>query len=712
MNKLIITSFFLIMCIFSVLLSTPIHALMSDVWILDSGNPNNNQNDWTSLWWLFSNINHQIPIPSPFYAFEMGIDSEGFVKDIASDFSGWHLLTAYLGNSIEAIDELSGDHAFPMVVLYNQDKAIIRFVFIYLLYLSNPNNLPDYLVELYENYFPNDFSHMIRINIFPFTDTYVNIAEPIDVILVINANSNTGLLSSFGQNQDSIFALDQVNNNILESNTFSKKINGKSMFYYADFKVAYDDVTQHHNNTLSFSKHVTLNAFNRFRPKGTTWNSEWTLPVRPRHTIVQPGAIPIPSENIILPMYNLPLGVVQMRNSPILEKRRVLAYPAYDSFRLSTLPSEFVVNSYSEMISEPQNVQIAYDFTLRILDSDLPFFNLYLRDYLDFVTKYKTTPEPNNRSLHHFYTHFLDYEDAQNISLRFPYAYLVDINVKVKAMFDKEDPSKECFVYIEDYRSIISDLGNGDYFPLLPVQRIQTFFEDTVFTNQTFTISTHVIVDFNAEVTLDSCVLNPNNGSDNIFYGFTINSGKLIVNGGIFNLGSAKLFADGAHSEIHLNGIQNTVYMKNIHISNGAKLFINGTNVDMTDGSITISGNNSSLYVVNSSSVTLSGINSALTLSGLSAITISTNSHLNLLNNSTLIMNDSSNMTLNNGQLSFHDSMLNMRHDYEYFDFTGRIGILMNNNSTLTANNSNLYVSNRSDIISTNSEINILNNSS
>ncbi|MCL2065600.1 MAG: hypothetical protein FWG98_14670, partial [Candidatus Cloacimonetes bacterium] len=482
---------------------------------------------------------------------------------------------------------------------------------------------------------------------------------------------------------------------------------------------------------------------------------------------------PHPSNANIQSMYQETLGIINVDNSPKVEKwvQTNSGYTSY-RYRLKTEPIEWKINPLSDLANDTSNIAVQVSYSFSVI-TGRPLTNNSYKDFIaigdnDFIIHYKTSYDTNNYPIYHFYTHFLDYELANNMLIVANIVDITDFAVKLKAVFHNMDPSIEPYVYISNLKpTILPPTNTNTQWTSIATQRIKHLTNNAIFspsnnTNQNgeLELGYHFIVDHGADVIISYSPIVPLNIPlyTNDSFGFTVRSGrlyigvpsistplgylkaigehsliemgpvnitpnslglievtdggKLVIDSGSINFGNIKIVADGAHSEIHLNRIQNTVYMKNIHITNGAKLFINGTNVDMTDGSITISGNNSSLYIVNSSSVTLSGINSAMTLSGLSAITISTNSHLNLQNNSTLIMNDSSNMTLNNGHLSFHDSTLNMRYDYEYFDFMGRIGILMNNNSTLTANNSNLYVSNRSDIISTNSEINILNNSS
>ncbi|MCL2065623.1 MAG: S8 family serine peptidase, partial [Candidatus Cloacimonetes bacterium] len=268
--------------------------------------------------------------------------------------------------------------------------------------------------------------------------------------------------------------------------------------------------------------------------------------------------------------------------------------------------------------------------------------------------------------------------------------------------------------------------------------------ENTVLSNSNIQTYKTYLIDNNAVLILNNSSLIPEANR----YDILVSNGVVkAINGSIINVGSGLIRLAGSDNSIEINSDSQLIISNGglVHLSEGAQLFISSSHIVSFGGTIIAEGDgtkiviNSSYFptnilskivlldgaqlILNGSYITASddavlisdnskiiisddscfGVsNSTLTLADISAITISTNSHLNLQNNSTLIMNDSSNMTLNNGHLGFHDSVLNMRHDYAYYDFTGRIGILMNNNSTLTANNSNLYVSNRSDIISTN----------
>ena len=114
---------------------------------------------------------------------------------------------------------------------------------------------------------------------------------------------------------------------------------------------------------------------------------------------------------------------------------------------------------------------------------------------------------------------------------------------------------------------------------------------DTTWTNlQSHLLKKYVVTD-EAILTLSNCTILPSSGDFEI----VVNIGKLIVNGGNFNIGNAKLLATGEHSEIHLNNLSNGCSLKNIKLLDGAKLFVNGTNVNITGGMFEISGQGSGI---------------------------------------------------------------------------------------------------------------------
>ncbi|MCL2064607.1 MAG: hypothetical protein FWG98_09605, partial [Candidatus Cloacimonetes bacterium] len=404
------------------------------------------------------------------------------------------------------------------------------------------------------------------------------------------------------------------------------------------------------------------------------------------------------------------------------------------------IANQWRVNPASGLVGQPRDVQVSFTFT--IVDHKSVPLQDYLYNMDGFVTQSVVDLTNNNVRTYHCFTPFLNIDDIKNVKVITKDIQLSNFRVRYKATFDRID-SSEPFIYIANYTTNIMDpFETYSNFTLPYAQNIYQHFDNVTWATPRI-LNHRNIIEFGSIMSINDVVTPHSSSVRNIYFGFDVVNGQLqIQNGANVNIGNGLIRLSGSGSSaivdsnsmlsvgsggriflsdgavLEINGILNApnsvihatgngtiiiinssdseVILGNVTLEDGARLEINGRIVSASGSKIELSGVGAGIILTNNSNLIIS--NSVLEALSSSTITLLSNSHLNLQSNSTLIMNDSSNMTLNNGQLSFHDSTLNMRHDYEYFDFMGRIGILMNNNSTLTANNSNLYVSNRSDI--------------
>ncbi|PID28506.1 MAG: hypothetical protein CSB55_04560 [Candidatus Cloacimonadota bacterium] len=167
------------------------------------------------------------------------------------------------------------------------------------------------------------------------------------------------------------------------------------------------------------------------------------------------------------------------------------------------------------------------------------------------------------------------------------FARIIDIGVKIKAEFLYNDPGKEPFIYIGDYKPIINDQGNGSYYDVLPCQRIQSFSEDLTISNQTITMDTKVIVEYGATLRLENCTLNY--GGDN--YGFDVRSGKLELVNCNYYIGNGYIKAIGENSEVIIQSNSNLIINTGIiEATDKAKVEVNNSHVTLFNSVLKLGG--------------------------------------------------------------------------------------------------------------------------
>ncbi|MDP8203301.1 MAG: T9SS type A sorting domain-containing protein, partial [Candidatus Tenebribacter mawsonii] len=319
-------------------------------------------------------------------------------------------------------------------------------------------------------------------------------------------------------------------------------------------------------------------------------------------TIWEPGSS---YSRIDPPIYNEPLGVIQLTNSPIITKREITSID--HSIKLSTLPSGFVVNPLSDLNPDPTSLKVALTFSLAGHITNVSWRSFLQEDLssLDFVQPLKDTGYPF--PYYQCVTEALDYDEAQDIVINSNLAEIYDIGLKVFATFEYDDPSKEPFCYIATYKPIIEEDSGNSFYEVKPCQRIQSFYEDTTFSNSTFTMDTRVFVEYGATLRLENCTLNPA-GSD---YGFEVRSGRLELANCIYNAGDGFIKAIGEASEIFIESGSSISFNAGlIELINNAKLTVDNSTITIADGTLELRGaslaefsNRSHFYTTGSSQI-------------------------------------------------------------------------------------------------------------
>jgi len=269
-----------------------------------------------------------------------------------------------------------------------------------------------------------------------------------------------------------------------------------------------------------------------------------------------------------------------------------------------------VINPSYGLKSSPNEVKVAFDFKINARRYTNPptHFSVFLPpnlQSLNYVECYKITRNQHGFPIYHCKTEFVDVSQIQGLAIGSSDSFITDLYVKIKAVTEYHDSSKDPFVFIANYIPNITQQGGNTYYPIKPPQRIQRISSNTQISGQNINMSTHVIVDSEASLSLNNCITSPNqNSSDNVFYGFTIrDSGKLIINSGSFNLGNGFISAYGLDSKIEINNASNTSIEGNIQVSDGAYLKITNTNLNIASGTITASGPNTVVELINCANV-------------------------------------------------------------------------------------------------------------
>ena len=399
------------------------------------------------------------------------------------------------------------------------------------------------------------------------------------------------------------------------------------------------------------------------------------------------------------PVYNQPLGVVQVRNSPTIDRRQIGSNTNRTySYKLTNLPSNFIVNPQSGLNPIPIDLKVAFDFKLtcyRLVNAPfyLPFEDNFSDEMNRFLTNYYVNTIPTYNS-YHCYSEYIDYDKAKNMVLTTKTrATLDDINIKIMAVFEyANNPAKAPYIYVANYNPTTNSYVSAEApFEMLPAQNIEKIYKDSTISGN-ITLNRTYIVDNGATLTLNKVNFSSvSNSDENQYYGILVRNGTLIVNNSTLNLGHGTLRAVGKNSKIVVNDPNNAPNIMNggtINLVNGAKFEINNAKFNLTNGGIAIDGIGSEVIVnsTNSNKSVLTFTSGSLKLS---------NNALLSVNNSILQIDEKSVVLLNNSTLRYtgnsNISNLNLSKlilDKGFVEVTGGAKLyLVDANYSLQANN-------------------------
>ena len=431
-------------------------------------------------------------------------------------------------------------------------------------------------------------------------------------------------------------------------------------------------------------------------------------------TIRQPGA---PGNQGNAPLYNNTLGVVNYTTSPKIENRNWSENGDRNSYRISSIPEGLIVNLHSGLNPNPRNVEISFNFMLYPARNNSPYLKLseILSDahsHLNFIDYSEFYYDSDKyRKQFSAFTYFIDSEDAKGLAINLKRNNNMSIStmvITVKAIFDYLDPDKEPYLYLANYQADRIKAKGSTYYDLIPAQRVSNVYENfnEIALNRIW--ARKYVVDYGATLTFANCIFTAEKHTGVIFvtkphFGFEVKNGTFVVNNSSITTGftlatvkgplsnayinnstfvvddtkmiiedGAKLYinnsdlsitetgsllASGIGTEVHLNNLTNVSDLKNIYIEDGAKLYITGSAINISDNYIRISGTDSELIVNNNSEVHIK--NSAYILAfDRAKITINNNSNIKLWNNSRLYLNNRVSVNVNDSNLLLNNSSL------------------------------------------------------
>ncbi len=626
-------------------------AIWAQTWIVDAGNSSLNQLDWRAPYWGISYRNGFEPavrtLISPFYLYtETNLD---YIADGAnSDFQpsdGWVLLHVWLGDSNASDQDIA-----PSVVLYNKNTGIVRYFFrsanvtshtqafakltsigntgiintvntendhIYALDQRNSTqgtNVSAKYIPIFSNewmyadfYVAYDDVQQSTANLLQFssrsTDVTVASLEFSGVATPrISTSCPSGIeeIYRFGKTmtdyigkgndlRDEIKDMaDSVSSDGILADVVNKLTTVTSWLDTTGVTSVIPYIYSASGLYKLFSGGESGQSAVSYSFSGTISGELTTNYTINDFTLNQPGAL---STRTSPPLYNNTLGVIQLANSPHVEKRRVGdSNDENYSYRLSVLPSDFRINSESNLSNDPKNIKIAYSFKLqgmRNINLGQPFYAFLDQsmEYTDFIECYKITYD-GYYPIYHCFTKFIDYSEAEDIVINTDFARIIDIGVKIRAEFEINDTSYDPFIFLGDYAPIIDDIGSGSYFTVKPVQRVQVFTEDIVLFNQTVTMDTRVQVDCGATLRLENCTLT-GSSSD---YGFEVLNGRLELSNCTYHAADNFIKASGEQNSVVIeNGSYITVNDAQFQLDKGADLTISNSNVYVNNAALELS---------------------------------------------------------------------------------------------------------------------------
>ena len=635
-----------------------------DIWVIDLNNPPFDKDGWVKPWWQIVGIEWSPIFPSPILSIDLGfLDPDDAIQEMLLSFWEWEILTFDMAPITLHIPDIPllkpipiDSELVPQIVFYNKEKSFVRVFAINLMYL---------LRELYsDNFDPTLRDQIIScLNIPPnyplqwdgslwFIDWSVRVDDPRDAKIKISTNSNTRVIPAH-------HALDRRDPNTSTVTELETKIQGRKFTYYADFPVAYDDVVPFPNSTLSiqcsfgmiFKGSLDL-CFIELRPS-LKFNANGV-----KHTISLPGIQNPSNLEIKKPYYNKTLGTISMINSPVFEVRHRKSVCTFHSkrgcalsynYKLTTLPTGWTVNPDLELEQTPIDTQMALNFVVRqrqdnanvnhdVVDHSIsgilnnPFFNLI------------SITSNNTHFFFHFQTDFVDPELLQDFVLWTRNSKISEMNVVLKTMFNSSNnPSISPLLHTSIYEPMpVKSYHNQTIWPmtLKVITTTQTI-------NDVPSNSKYIVLN-GAILTIPNVTMDSTDGS----YAFFVKEGKVIFDNCNFITNVAYIEVTGDQSDVI---IQNSAYTNNtidsIKINNGGKLFLDGSNVNITEGSITLSGSYSELILNNDSELYMSGSQSTLSVSNGAKVQVNDDSEIQVRDGSTLSLSNQSVVTVNNSRI-------------------------------------------------------------
>ena len=306
------------------------------------------------------------------------------------------------------------------------------------------------------------------------------------------------------------------------------------------------------------------------------------------HNVQQPGRPP--GDNFgHRPFYNQPLGVVQLANSPHVDRKgwsRVACCHAswtcrHESFRLTTLPSDWRVNPASGLSNTPRDVKIALSFDVRRRYNH-PSPDIFDFAAMDYLVRYQRIRE-GNYYRYRYYTEFIDYDSARNIAINTHSATIENFKVKIMAVFVYvNNPSREPFVFLANYKPTLGNFVNTSTpFAIQSIQHIERI--TTSQTKQNFTLNHRYIIDNGVTLTIKGNVNYNSNSTNNAHYGFEVRNGTLIFKNTDTDIGNGIILASGENSHIKVISTDNS---KGITAGTGGRIIVNGARMTVDNSTV------------------------------------------------------------------------------------------------------------------------------
>ena len=554
---------------------------------------------WVKPWWQIVGLEWSPIFPSPILSLNLGfLDPDDAIQEMLLSFWEWEVLTFDIAPVTLRIPVWGSERIdyelIPQIVFYNKEKSYIRVFTINFMYLIKEfysNNFDPMLRDMIINYLNIPPNYPLQMDgTLWFIDWDVKVEDPKNATLKMFANSNTGVIPGY-------HTLDRRDPSISATTELSTKINGRKFIYYADFPVAYDDVVPFFSSTLSFQGSFEMLikgsidlGIIEFRPSlKFKANAD-------KHTISLPGIQNPNDPTINKPYYNDILGTVTMINSPVIEsKYKINACPLHKkncpnshSYKLNTLPSEWLTNNNFSINPEPENMQMGLEFIIRKRNILFPHPIFNTSDYPFFILK-KTTSS-SGYTYYHFETEMVSPDLLHNLVIHAEGATISDLKIKVRASFDYLDnPIIQPYIFERAYSAII----------LPPYKDNNNTWEmnhKVITTTQTLSnisSNTKYFVSNGATLTVSNVTFNSNTGN----YGFSVNNGKIVFNNCTFLTNVDFIEANGLQSEIIFQNCSNPYNnIKKINIVEGGKLHFMGNNtINIVNGELTFSGNGSNI---------------------------------------------------------------------------------------------------------------------